>query len=156
MLVAAQRAAEANAEWAQQRRRALVPYGGIFGGALSSAASQAVIGKIDEEEEEEGGAGVGVGVGAEGKEGKEETRGKGQARGKGKGQEQQEHERGQEQRENDAGTRRRKRARREEKVPRGVYEPHSGIVLCKLFFFPFFIFLSPLLFFLTLIYRPCL
>jgi chromatin structure-remodeling complex protein RSC7 len=126
MFVAAQRAAEANADWAKQRRRALVPYGGIFG-AVSSAG-----GAPDEEEEEEGGGagGAGASAGAEGKEG----------RGKSKGQEQEEHERAQEQRENDAGTRRRKRARREEKVPRGMYEPHSGIVLCEFFFF------SPLLF----------
>jgi chromatin structure-remodeling complex protein RSC7 len=131
MFVAAQRAAEANADWAKQRRRALVPYGGIFGAVPSAAGGAA--GKTDEEEEEEEGAGVG-GAGAEGKEGKE-AQGKGQGgRGKGKGQEQEEHERAPEQRENDAGTRRRKRARREEKVPRGMYEPHSGVVLCKFFF----------------------
>jgi chromatin structure-remodeling complex protein RSC7 len=140
MFVAAQRAAEANADWAKQRRRALVPYGGIFG-AVSSAGAAA-----DEEEEEEGGAAAGA-AGAEGKEG----------RGKGKGQEQEEPERAQEARENDAGIRKRKRARREEKVPRGMYEPHSGIVLCEFFFSPLLPFPLPLCFYLAcvLIYHPC-
>ena len=140
MFVAAQRAAEANADWAKQRRRALVPYGGIFGAVSSAGAAP-----DEEEEEEEGGAAGAVAVaGAEGKEG----------RGKGKGQEQEEHERTQEQRENDAGTRRRKRARREEKVPRGMYEPHSGIVLCE-FFFVYLFYLFPPSPSSLLIYRLC-
>ena len=129
MLVAAQRAAEANADWAKQRRRALVPYGGIFGTAPMPPPPSPP-GKMDEEEE-----GAGVGVGGEGaaKEGVVRL-------GKGRAHEQQEdHDRAQEQqRENEAGARRRKRARRDEKVPRGVYEPHSGIVLCTCFFFFFF------------------
>jgi hypothetical protein len=130
MLIAAQRTAEASAEWSKQRRRALVPYGGIFGATASGAA-----GKDDEEEEEEDrGGGLG-----------EEEHGTGKGKGKGQGQgltpqaqelQQDGHgqERAQDRRDNnDAGARRRKRARREDKVPRGVYEPHSGIVLCQLF-----------------------
>ena len=139
MLVAAQRAAEANADWTKQRRRALVPYGGIFGTAPVPPAPP---GKMEEEEES---AGVGVGVGGEG--GAKEVR-----QGKGRAQDQEDNDRAQEQRENEAGTRRRKRARREEKMPKGVYEPHSGIVLCTFFFLFFFLFfiLTPLL--LTLKY----
>ncbi|KAF8480046.1 chromatin remodelling complex Rsc7/Swp82 subunit-domain-containing protein [Russula ochroleuca] len=95
MLIAAQRTAEASAEWSKQRRRALVPYGGIFGVAPSAPS------------------------------------GKGQNQGQGQGQGQEGQERAQERRDNEAGARRRKRARREEKVPRGVYEPHSGIVLYR-------------------------
>jgi chromatin structure-remodeling complex protein RSC7 len=155
MLVASQRTAEANADWSKQRRRALAPYGGIFGPVASAPQS----GKIDEEEEEEGR----TGAGAEGSKeaGKEVLQGKGQARGKGKGQEQEEHERVQGQRENDSGTRRRKRARREEKVPRGVYEPHSGIVLCMCSPFPLLFFHPQLFFFFgpfhdAHFYRPCL
>ncbi|KAI0278734.1 chromatin remodelling complex Rsc7/Swp82 subunit-domain-containing protein [Russula aff. rugulosa BPL654] len=124
MLIAAQRTAEASAEWSKQRRRALVPYGGIFGPAPAAGK-----GDEDEEEEEEeegdrrGGGGAGGGLG-------EEDHGK--MKGKGKGQEQQDgQEHGQDRRDNDAGARRRKRARREDKVPRGVYEPHSGIVLYR-------------------------
>jgi len=115
MLVAAQRAAEANADWTKQRRRALVPYGGIFG---TAPVPPTPIGKFDEEEES-------AGAGAGGGEGAKEVR-----QGKGRAQDQEDNDRAQEQRENEAGTRRRKRARREEKMPRGVYEPHSGIVLC--------------------------
>jgi chromatin structure-remodeling complex protein RSC7 len=122
MLVAAQRAAEANADWTKQRRRALVPYGGIFGAA---PVPPAPLGKMDEEEES-----AGAGVGGEGAA--KEVR-----QGKGRAQDQEDNDRAQEQREKEAGTRRRKRARREEKVPRGVYEPHSGIVLCTFFFFIF-------------------
>ena len=131
MLVAAQRTSEASAEWAKRRRRALVPYGGIFGAASIVAGN-------DEDDEDRGGLGLG-----------EEDHGK--ARGKGKGQERDGHaqgqgqegqERAQDGRDNDAGARKRKRARREDKVPRGVYEPHSGIVLCQ-FQFP----RSPLSFF---------
>ncbi|KAF8497578.1 chromatin remodelling complex Rsc7/Swp82 subunit-domain-containing protein [Russula emetica] len=127
MLVAAQRTAEASAEWAKQRRRALVPYGGIFGAAAAAAAAA---GKYEEEEEDRGGLG-------------EEDHGKAKGKGKGQGltltqgqQEQdghpgQEHAHAQDRRDNDASARRRKRARREDKVPRGVYEPHSGIVLYR-------------------------
>jgi chromatin structure-remodeling complex protein RSC7 len=131
MLVAAQRAAEANADWAKQRRRALVPYGGIFG-AVPMPPPPSPPGKIDEEEE---GAGVGAGVGMGGESAKEVV----VRHGKGKAQDQrrEDNDRTQEQRENEAGTRRRKRARREEKVPRGVYEPHTGIVLCTFFFLLF-------------------
>ena len=50
MLVAAQRTAEASADWAKQRRRALVPYGGIFG---SSVAASLRAEKEEDEEEEE-------------------------------------------------------------------------------------------------------
>jgi hypothetical protein len=50
MLVAAQRTAEAGAEWAKQRRGALVPYGGIFG---ATAASSTHAEKKDEVGEEE-------------------------------------------------------------------------------------------------------
>ena len=140
MLVAAQRAAEANADWAKQRRRALVPYGGIFG-AVPMPPPPSPPGKIDEEEE---GAGVGVGVGVGGEGAKDVV----VRQGKGKAQDHQreDNDRAQEQRENEAGTRRRKRARREEKVPRGVYEPHTGIVLCTFFFSP-----TPLLFFFFLV-----
>ena len=129
MFVAAQRAAEANADWAKQRRRALVPYGGIFG-----AAPMPPPGKMDDEEE--GGGGVGAGG-----EGAKEVR-----QGKGRAQEREDNDGAQEKRENEAGSRRRKRARREEKVPRGVYEPHTGIVLCTFFLFFFF--------FLVLSYSP--
>jgi chromatin structure-remodeling complex protein RSC7 len=125
MLVAAQRTAEAGAEWSKQRRRALVPYGGIFG-ASSPAGAPAGKGEEEEEEEEEGegeeGGARGGGLGGQG----EEDLGKGKGKGKGKGQ-----ERAQERRDNEAGTRKRKRARREDKVPRGAYEPHSGVVLCQ-------------------------
>jgi len=120
MLVAAQRTAEASAEWSKQRRRALVPYGGIFGGASSSAAAAVPAGKYEEEEEE----GPRGGQGGQG----EEDHGKGKGKGQG-------HE-GQERRDNEASARRRKRARREDKVPRGVYEPHSGVVLCQFSPFP--------------------
>jgi chromatin structure-remodeling complex protein RSC7 len=126
MLIAAQRTAEASAEWSKQRRRALVPYGGIFGAA--PAAHSAPAGK-DEEEEGEGGRGEEKGKG----KGKGQGHGQGQGQNQGQGQEGQ--ERAQERRDDDAGARRRKRARREDKVPRGAYEPHSGIVLCQ---FPFF------------------
>jgi hypothetical protein len=125
MLIAAQRTAEASAEWAKQRRRALVPYGGIFG------ASTAAGGKDEEEEEDRGGLGMG-------EEDHGKAKGKGKGHGHGQTQEQQEQDgQGQEhhakdRRDNDdAGARRRKRARREDKIPRGVYEPHSGIVLCQ-------------------------
>jgi chromatin structure-remodeling complex protein RSC7 len=115
MLIAAQRTAESGAEWSKQRRRALVPYGGIFGASSSAAAPAG----RDEEE------GVRGGLGGQG----EEDHGKGKGKGKGQGQEGQ--ERAQEWRDNEAGARKRKRARREDKVPRGVYEPHSGVVLCQ-------------------------
>ena len=121
MLIAAQRTAEASAEWAKQRRRALVPYGGIFG-ATSIA---------DEEEEDRGGLGGG-GEEDHGKVAKgKAAKGQGITQGQGQGQEQDGQEHTQDRRDHDAGARRRKRARREEKVPRGVYEPHSGIVLCQ-------------------------
>lgn len=139
MLVAAQRAAEANADWAKQRRRALVPYGGIFG-AAPMPPPPSPPGKMDEEEESAGGGGEGA---------KEVVR-----LGKGRAQEQHEdNDRAQEQqqRENGAGTRRPKRARRDEKVPRGVYEPHSGIVLCTFIYFLFFYSL-----FTFIIWRPFL
>ena len=120
MLIAAQRTAEASAEWSKQRRRALVPYGGIFG-ATSIA---------DGEEEDRGG----LGGGSEEDHGKV-AKGKA-AKGQGQGQEQDGQEPAQDRRDHDAGARRRKRARREDKVPRGVYEPHSGIVLCQFFLIP--------------------
>jgi hypothetical protein len=139
MLIAAQRTAEASAEWAKQRRRALVPYGGIFGAAPPApapAVASTAAGKDEEEEEDRGGLGLGE---------EDHGRVKGKAKGHGHGhgltthgqQEQDGQEHGQEHRakdrrdNNDAGARRRKRARREDKVPRGVYEPHSGIVLCQ-------------------------
>ncbi|KAI9463965.1 chromatin remodelling complex Rsc7/Swp82 subunit-domain-containing protein [Lactarius psammicola] len=116
MLVAAQRTADASAEWAKQRRRALVPYGGIFGATASSSSSHAE--KKDEAGEEER---------VKGKDGKRQG-----GHGHGHGDEQDQG--AQEQREdNTAATdvQRRKRARWEEKVPRGVYEPHIGIVLYR-------------------------
>lgn len=131
MLIAAQRTAEASAEWSKQRRRALVPYGGIFGAA--PAAHSAPAGK-DEEEEGEGGRGEEKGKG----KGKGQGHGQGQGQNQGQGQGQEGQERAQERRDDDAGARRRKRARREDKVPRGAYEPHSGIVLCQSPF-PFFL-----------------
>ena len=130
MLVAAQRAAEANADWAKQRRRALVPYGGIFG-AVPMPPPPSPPGKMDEEEE---GAGVSVGVGGEGAKEVVVRQGKGKAQD----QQREDNDRAQEQRESEVSTRRRKRARREEKVPRGVYEPHTAIVLCTFFSFSFF------------------
>jgi chromatin structure-remodeling complex protein RSC7 len=113
MLIAAQRTAEASAEWSKQRRRALVPYGGIFGGA--PPASSAPTGKGEEEEED----------------GEEKVRGKGKGQGQVQGQGQGQGQEAQERRDDEASARRRKRARREDKVPRGTYEPHSGIVLCQ-------------------------
>ena len=136
MLVAAQRAAEANADWAKQRRRALVPYGGIFG-AVPMPPPPSPPGKIDEEEEGSGagvGAGAGVGVGVGGAKEVVVRQGKGKAQD----QQREDNDRAQEQRESEVSTRRRKRARREEKVPRGVYEPHTAIVLCTFFSFSFF------------------
>ncbi|KAH9053614.1 chromatin remodelling complex Rsc7/Swp82 subunit-domain-containing protein [Lactarius vividus] len=91
MLTAAQRTADASAEWAKQRRRALVPYGGIFGATTTTTTSRQAHG-----DEQDRGA--------------------------------------QELREDESaatGAQRRKRARLEEKVPRGVYEPHIGIVLYR-------------------------
>src|SRR6266404_5357448 len=114
MFVAAQRTAEASGEWAKQRRRALVPYGGIFGANASSPA----------EKRDDGGE-------------EERARGKGDGKRHGHGEEQDQG--APEQREDDsaaADTQKRKRARWEEKVPRGVYEPHSGIVICQ---FPSFL-----------------
>jgi hypothetical protein len=105
MLVAAQRTAEASAEWAKQRRHALVPYGGIFGATAPSSAE-----KKDEAGEEE------------------------RAKGKRQGHGNELDQGAQEQREDDTAApaaQARKRARWEEKVPRGVYEPHIGIVLCQ-------------------------
>ena len=136
MLIAAQRTAEASAEWAKQRRRALVPYGGIFGTAPTTTVVAAA-GKDEEEEEEDRDRGRGSGLGGEEDHGK--AKGKGKGHGVTQGQQQQEqdgqqehhHASAQDRRDNDAGARRRKRARREDKVPRGVYEPHSGIVLCE-------------------------
>ncbi|KAH9988075.1 chromatin remodelling complex Rsc7/Swp82 subunit-domain-containing protein [Russula compacta] len=126
MLVAAQRTAEASADWAKQRRRALVPYGGIFGSSAAVAAS--VRAEKEEDEEEEGEEKVGN-VKKEGLLGKGK---RGHGQGQGQGQAQAQAQGGQGQRDNDAGAaRRRKRARREDKVPRGVYEPHSGIVLYR-------------------------
>ena len=134
MLIAAQRTAEASAEWAKQRRRALVPYGGIFGGGGGGAAAAAAASGKDEEEEEDRG---GLGLGEE-DHGKAKGKGKGHGHGHGLTQGQQEQDgQGQEHHakdrrdNNDAGTRRRKHARREDKIPRGVYEPHSGVVLCQ-------------------------
>ena len=113
MLVAAQRTAEASAEWAKQRRRALVPYGGIFGAAPPAPSD----GKDEEEE----------GQGGQMEEGHAKEKGKGQTQT----QEQEGQERAQDRRDKDASARRRKRARRDDKMPRGVYEPHSGVVLCQ-------------------------
>jgi hypothetical protein len=152
MLIAAQRTAEASAEWSKQRRRALVPYGGIFGVAPSAPS-----GKGEEEEEEEAAAGGRLGQGGEEEHGKVKGKGKGlghgqgqgQNQGQGQGQGQEGQERAQERRDNEAGARRRKRARREEKVPRGVYEPHSGIVLCQFPILPLSFYLA---FMLTLAY----
>ncbi|KAH9077628.1 chromatin remodelling complex Rsc7/Swp82 subunit-domain-containing protein [Lactarius deliciosus] len=97
MLTAAQRTADASAEWAKQRRRALVPYGGIFG----ATPYDVVAGKVD---------------------GRRQAHGDEQDQG------------ARERREDESaatGAQRRKRARLEEKVPRGVYEPHIGIVLYR-------------------------
>jgi chromatin structure-remodeling complex protein RSC7 len=140
MLIAAQRTAEASAESAKQRRRALVPYGGIFGSAAAAAVSTstsaaAAAARKDDEEEEEDRGGL---LGEEDHHGK--AKGKGKGHGLTQGQQEQdgqgqEYHHPQDRRDNnDAGARRRKRARREDKVPRGVYEPHSGIVLCQQFF----------------------
>lgn len=138
MLIAAQRTAEASAEWAKQRRRALVPFGGIFGAAAAAAVAGSTAAGKDEEEEDRGGLGLGLG---EEDPGKAKGKGKGHGHGLTQGQQEQdgqgqgqgqEHHQGQDRRDHDdAGTRRRKRARREDKVPRGVYEPHSGIVLYR-------------------------
>jgi len=117
MLIAAQRTAEASAEWAKRRRRALVPYGGIFGAAPSAPDG----GKDEEEEEGQEGGQMEEGHAKE----------KEKEKGKGKGQTQEQEQDGQDGGDNDAGARRRKRARRDDKVPRGVYEPHSGIVLYR-------------------------
>lgn len=161
MFVAAERAAGANADWAKQRRRALVPYGGIFGpgvggggklggGGGSGSGGEEGVGaggggggqqqQQQHQERGQGSAADAVDAGAGGEANKEAVLGnsKGQGKGKGTDQEERERERAQEQQEIEAVTRRRKRARREEKVPRGVYEPHSGIVLCK-FCLPFFL-----------------
>jgi chromatin structure-remodeling complex protein RSC7 len=116
MLVAAQRTAEAGAEWAKQRRGALVPYGGIFG---ATAASSTHAEKKDEVGEEE------------------RVKGKADAKRQAHGDEQDQG--AQERREDDGAAtdaRARKRARWEEKEPTGVYEPHIGIVLCQFFFPP--------------------
>ncbi|KAI9513432.1 chromatin remodelling complex Rsc7/Swp82 subunit-domain-containing protein [Russula earlei] len=107
MFVAAQRTAEAGAEWAKQRRRALVPYGGIFGA---------------EGERER------LGKRKAGPQGQSHGQGQGQ---QGAAQEQEQRERAREKRVGGAGARKRKRAWRDEKVPRGVYEPHSGVVLYR-------------------------
>ncbi|KAI9438199.1 chromatin remodelling complex Rsc7/Swp82 subunit-domain-containing protein [Lactarius indigo] len=112
MLIAAQRTAEASAEWAKQRRRALVPYGGIFGATAPSSSSHV-------EKKEDGG---------------EEERVKGKADGRRQGHADEQDQGAPEQREDESAAtdaRRRKRARLEEKVPRGVYEPHIGIVLYR-------------------------
>jgi chromatin structure-remodeling complex protein RSC7 len=137
MFVAAQRTAEASAEWAKQRRRALVPYGGIFG-VFPGAGEAGGEGERGEEEEAKPG------------KGKRQAQAQGHGHGHGQGKDQQEQVRTQVQRDNEASVaRRRKRARREDKVPRGVYEPHSGIVLCQFFlsffFSPFFAFLASVL-----------
>jgi hypothetical protein len=58
MLIAAQRTAEAGAEWAKQRRHALVPYGGIFGATAPAPAE-----KKDEAGEEERRRGSARGMG---------------------------------------------------------------------------------------------
>ena len=119
MLIAAQRTAEASAEWSKQRRRALVPYGGIFGAVPTAGKEE----EEEEEEEEDDDRRGGLG---------EEDHGKAKGKGKGLTQQGQEQQDAQDRRDNnDAGARRRKRARRDDKVPRGVYEPHSGIVLCQ-------------------------
>jgi len=114
MLVAAQRTADAGAEWAKQRRGALVPYGGIFG-ATASAPS------VEKKEEAAG----------EEERVKAKADGKRQAQGHGDEQDQ---GLAQEQREDDSAAtdaQARKRARWEEKDPSGVYEPHIGIVLYR-------------------------
>jgi hypothetical protein len=114
MLVAAQRTAEAGAEWAKQRRGALVPYGGIFGATAASSTHA-------EKKEEVG----------------EEERIKGKADAKRQAHGDEQDQGAQERREDDGAAtdaRARKRARWEEKEPTGVYEPHIGIVLCQFFF----------------------
>jgi hypothetical protein len=130
MLIAAQRTADAGAEWAKQRRGALVPYGGIFGATAPAPA----------EKKDEAGEGKA--------EGKRQAHGDEQDQG------------AQEQREADGAatdTRARKRARWEEKEPTGVYEPHIGIVLCQFFFFWFFYLLRivVLTFILSCPHRSC-
>ena len=119
MLIAAQRTAEASAEWAKQRRGALVPFGGIFGATASSAPPPPAE-KKDEAVEEE----------------RVKAKAEGKRQGHGHGDEQEQSV--QEQREDEApatGVQARKRARWEEKEPRGVYEPHIGIVLCQFLLF---------------------
>jgi hypothetical protein len=138
MFVAAQRTAEASAEWAKQRRRALVPYGGIFGATAPPATEK-------DEGEGEGEKDAGSG------------KGRGQGQGQGQGQQGQDQERAQEQQQQQpqhqqqqqARIRKRKRARREDKVPRGAYEPHTGTVLCQLSLLFFFLLIA----FCVLIYR---
>jgi hypothetical protein len=73
MFVAAQRTAEASAEWAKQRRRALVPYGGIFG--------------VFPDAGEAGGEGAGQGERERerGSRRRRRSRGRGRGRDKGKG-----------------------------------------------------------------------
>jgi chromatin structure-remodeling complex protein RSC7 len=113
MFVAAQRTAEASAEWSKQRRRALIPYGGIFGATVPPERD----GEVEVEED------------AVGKD-QSQSQAQAQGQGQGQGQGQERAQEQQQQRDSEAGTRKRKRARREDKVPRGVYEPHTGIVLC--------------------------
>ncbi|KAH8986945.1 chromatin remodelling complex Rsc7/Swp82 subunit-domain-containing protein [Lactarius hatsudake] len=111
MLTAAQRTADASAEWAKQRRRALVPYGGIFGATPTMTSSSSSHAEKREDGEEE------------------RVKGRRQAHG-----DEQQDQGAREQREDESavtGAQRRKRARLEEKVPRGVYEPHIGIVLYR-------------------------
>ena len=118
MLVAAQRTAEASAEWAKQRRHALVPYGGIFGASPPSSSSLPAADKKDDAGEEE------------------RVKGKTDGKRLGHGDEQDQSAQEQQREDDTAATdaQARKRARWEEKVPRGVYEPHIGIVLCQFLF----------------------
>ncbi|KAI0267479.1 chromatin remodelling complex Rsc7/Swp82 subunit-domain-containing protein [Gloeopeniophorella convolvens] len=94
MLVAAQRTADASADWGRKRRRALIPFGGIFG-ALPEPEER------DDEKDKE--------------KGKEQDADPAASAGAGTG----------------AGTRKRKRARKDDRDPRGAYEPHTGIVLYR-------------------------
>ena len=114
MLVAAQRTADASAEWAKQRRGALVPFGGIFGATAAPQPPQPPSHHAEKKEEQ----------------GEVKVEGKRVTHGHADEQDQASHE---QREDNTAATdaRTRKRARWEEKEPTGVYEPHIGIVLCQ-------------------------
>jgi chromatin structure-remodeling complex protein RSC7 len=119
MLVAAQRTADASAEWAKQRRGALVPFGGIFGATAPSSSTAPPPSHAHAHAEKK-----------EAEPGEVKVDGKRVAHGRADEQDQGVHE----QREDDTTStdaRARKRARWEEKEPTGVYEPHIGIVLCQ-------------------------